>query len=62
MARITHMALRAGHPAHTPEAEPVVIDTDTQGRVVIELDDGEHIDIDAAELLAAITPAFARAA
>lgn len=49
------MALRAGRPEHTPESEPVVVKHD--GNVlVLELDDGESIILDRAELHAASAP------
>jgi len=48
------MATRAGRPEHTPEAEPVLVDTRTPGVVVLRLDDGEEITLDSVELLAAI--------
>lgn len=51
------MALRAGRPEHTPEAEPVLVDTDTPGVVRIILDDGEFLDFDAVELRAAASVA-----
>lgn len=47
------MALRAGRPEHTPEAEPVLVTVDDQN-VVLELDDGERLELDLAELRAAI--------
>ena len=47
------MALRAGRPEHTPEAEPVLVSRDGES-VVLELDDGERLELDAAELRAAI--------
>lgn len=47
------MALRAGRAEHTPESEPVTIEGD--GQVVrLELDDGETIEFDREELLAAL--------
>ncbi len=50
------MALRAGRPEHTPESEPVLVDT--QGDVVrLLLDDGEVIDFDRTELLNALKAA-----
>ena len=36
------------------ESEPVVIDTETAGLVVLELDDGDRLVIDARELDAAL--------
>ena len=47
------MALRAGRPEHTPEAEPVLVSRDGES-VVLELDDGERLELDALELRAAI--------
>lgn len=50
----THlMAMRAGRPEHTPEAEPLLVDTDHDGVVRLVLDDGDTLDIDRVELLAA---------
>lgn len=47
------MATRAGRPEHSAEAEPVVVDSD--GRVVVlQLDDGERIELDHSELAAAL--------
>ncbi len=57
MPRSLLMALRAGRPEHTPEAEPVVVDTDAEGAVVLELDTGETVEFDRAELLAALEDA-----
>jgi hypothetical protein len=37
------------------ESEPVVIDTETPGLVVMELDDGEQLVIDANDLRAALS-------
>lgn len=37
------------------EAEPIVVETDGE-RIVLELDDGDTINLDRAELLAAIFP------
>jgi hypothetical protein len=50
------MALRAGRAEHTPEAEPVLIDTDTPGVVRLVLDDGDVVELDATELRAAVEP------
>lgn len=47
------MVLRAGRPEHTPEAEPLIVSRIGES-VVLELDDGERIEVDHAELLAAI--------
>ena len=47
------MALRAGKAEHTPEAEPVLVSRDGES-VVLELDDGERLELDAMELRAAI--------
>lgn len=46
------MAVRSGLPEHTPEAEPVTVET-TDTTVVLVLDDGERIAFDKAELLRA---------
>jgi hypothetical protein len=54
MPRVLLMALRAGRPEHSPESEGVIVDTDADGSVVLELDDGERIEIDARELRAAL--------
>lgn len=56
------MVRRAHRPEHTPEAEPMVIDTDDPQRVVLQLDDGETVDCDAAELRAALEGPQERAA
>lgn len=47
------MATRSGLSERTPEAEPVIVDTDTPNIVVLRLDDGETIEFDRRELLAA---------
>lgn len=54
MPRTPLMATRAGRPEHTPEAEPVVVDTDDAGVVRLQLDDGDEITLDRRELLAAL--------
>lgn len=47
------MAVRSGRTVRVPEAEPVLVET--SGDVVrLALDDGEVIDFDRAELLAAL--------
>lgn len=51
------MATRAGRPEHTPEAEPVLVDTSTPGLVLLTLDDGEEITFDRSELLSALQEA-----
>lgn len=52
--RATHLvATRTDRPEHTPEAEPVVVET-TADVVRLVLDGGEVIDFDAVELRAAI--------
>jgi hypothetical protein len=56
MSQAMVMATRAGRPEHTPEAEPVVIDTDDPKVVKLTLDDGETIEMDRTELEAAIAP------
>lgn len=56
------MALRAGRPKHTPEAEPVLVDTDTPGIVRLVLDDGDVVEMDATELLLAVASTERRAA
>lgn len=48
------MALRAGRAEHTPESEPVVVDTDDPRVVALTLDDGERLELDATELRAAL--------
>lgn len=55
------MATRRGLPEHTGEAEPVLVYRD-QGSVVLVLDDGEQIELDALELAAAIKPQIRLAA
>lgn len=47
------IATRADRPEHTPEAEPVVVET-TDDVVRLVLDDDTIIDFDRAELSAAI--------
>ncbi len=54
MSQTYLMATRAGRPEHTPEAEPVIVDTDTPNVVVLRLDDGDEITLDSSELRAAI--------
>ena len=54
MPRTPLMAMRAGRPEHTPEAEPVVVDTDDANVVRLQLDDGDEITLDRRELLAAL--------
>lgn len=36
------------------DSEPVIVDTDAQDVVVLELDDGERLELDKGELLAAL--------
>lgn len=49
----THlMATRAGRAEHTPEAEPVIVET-TGDVVRLVLDDGDVIELDRVELRAA---------
>lgn len=45
--------LRADHPAHTPEAEMILVQV-REGRVLLALDDGTALDLDARELASAI--------
>jgi hypothetical protein len=47
------MATRAGRPEHTPEAEPVLVEL-AGDTVVLTLDDGDRLELDASELRAAI--------
>jgi hypothetical protein len=50
------MAVR-GHIARMDrESEPVTVDTDTPGAVVLVLDDGERLELDESELRAALEP------
>jgi hypothetical protein len=49
------MAL-AGADDHLIEAEPVVVNTDDPKVVVLELDDGYRVVLDAMELRSAIVP------
>lgn len=51
------MALRAGRAEHTPESEPVLVDTDTPGVILLALDDGDVLELNAAELVAAVRDA-----
>lgn len=44
---------RSGRPEHTPEAELAVVRAEGE-LVVIELDDGESLELDRAELVAAL--------
>jgi hypothetical protein len=44
---------RSGSPEHTPEAEGLVVETDGE-RAVLRLDDGEEIECDRGELIAAL--------
>jgi hypothetical protein len=55
MSRRLVMAHRAGRTED--ESEPVVIDTDTPDVVVLELDDGERIELDPTELQSALRDA-----
>ena len=57
MSRRLIVALRAVRPEHEPEAEPVIIDTDSTDSIVVELDDGERLEFDARELRAALDEA-----
>jgi hypothetical protein len=52
MSRHLLMAHRTGHDED--ESEPVVINTDNPRFVVIELDDGDRLELDPRELLAAV--------
>jgi hypothetical protein len=57
MSRTLLMAVR-GHIARMDrESEPVTVDTDTPGAVVLVLDDGERLELDAVELAAALREA-----
>lgn len=47
------VALRAGRPEHTPEAEAVMVEH-AGDHVVLILDDGERLEFDAVELRTAI--------
>ena len=50
----THvMALRAGRPEHTPEAEPLLVTVEGD-EVLLELDDGDQLTCDRSELLVAL--------
>ena len=49
------MGLRRGLPEHSGESEPVVVQR-VGGDVVLTLDDGEEIVLDALELTSAIKP------
>lgn len=53
MSQTPLMVTRAGRPEHTPEAEPVIVDTDSPDVIVLRLDDGETIEFDRLELVAA---------
>jgi len=53
MSQTPLMVTRAGRAEHTPEAEPVIVDTDTPNVIVLRLDDGETIVFDRRELVAA---------
>jgi len=46
-------ALRAGRPEHSPESEPVLIETVGEA-VVFVLDDGERLEFDRVELRSAL--------
>jgi hypothetical protein len=52
MPRHLTMAHRVGQA--DDESEPVVIDTDTPNVVILELDNGERLELDAAELRAGL--------
>ena len=49
------MAVRRGLPEHSGDAEPVVVQR-VDGEVILTLDDGEEIVVDALELAGAIKP------
>lgn len=51
-------ALRAGRPEHTPEAEPVLIET-VGDAIRLTLDDAEILEFDRVELLSALAMAIA---
>lgn len=53
--RTVLMAARAA--GRDLEAEPVVVDTDKANVVVLELDDGERLELDRTELQAALRDA-----
>lgn len=57
MTRTPLMGTRAGLPEQTPEAEPVLVDTDTPNVVRLFLDDGDEITLDRTELLSALEEA-----
>jgi len=49
------MAVRRGLPEHSGESEPVLV-TRQGGEVVLTLDDGEELVLDALELASAVKP------
>lgn len=51
------MASYAGRPEHTPEAEPVIVDTDAPRVVRLELHSGDVVELDRVELVKAIETA-----
>jgi hypothetical protein len=55
--RMSHLLMvkRADAPEHTPEAEGLLVDTDTPGVVRLVLDDGIEIVADRAELVEALS-------
>lgn len=48
------MAHRQSNHQTTSEAEPIVVDTDDPETVVLELDDGQRLELDRAELRACL--------
>ena len=50
--RTVLMVVRSG--GGDVESEPVIVDTDAPDAVVLELDDGQRIELDASELRAAL--------
>jgi len=60
---MAHMVMvnRAGRPEHTTEAEPLIVET-RGDLVVLALDDGERLELDRSELLAALAEPHAEAA
>lgn len=51
------MIHRAGRPEHATEAELALVHVDSRDVVVLELDDGERLEVDAKELRAALREA-----
>jgi hypothetical protein len=50
----THLMVTRVDPASGTDAEPVIVDTDVEGVVLLELDDGARLEFNRTELTAAL--------